>query len=419
VGYLVISRDVTQEEATRRAAEDDRRFLDNILESSTEYSIIAKDLDRRILSWNAGARRNYGYEAAEVVGRISDFLHDRSDIESGIIDRLHGEAFRTGKAEGRFLRRRKDGTTFPARVVITRRDDAKGHPVGYLLISKDVTQEEALAAELADARNRELRRLERVSQLKTEFINMAAHELATPLTPLRIQIALLRQMPDLDPRVRKAVAVLERTERRLAGLVQDLLDSARLQSGRLELSLREVDVSAVAAAATEDLQAFANLRQVRIELSQGTGTVVEGDARRIEQVLHNILHNAVKFSLPGTTVRVSTFLDGDVIVRVRDEGIGLASSDIPRLFNPFVQVHELGAAAQGSGLGLYIVRNIVEMHGGSVSIDSEGPGKGTTVEVRLPPAHERRGRPRRTRDGRGEHAEKKPGKPAEGTRGAP
>jgi len=121
---------------------DAREFLENVLESSTEYSIIAKDLDRRILAWNAGARRNYGYEAAEVIGRSADFLHMPDEIQSGIVAALHRRALETGHATGLFRRRRKDRSEFLARVTITRRSDARGNAIGYLLVSHDVTAEQ-------------------------------------------------------------------------------------------------------------------------------------------------------------------------------------------------------------------------------------------------------------------------------------
>lgn len=119
-----------------------REFLENVLESSTEYSIIAKDLERRILGWNAGARRNYGYTPQEIIGRSSDVLHTADEVRRGAVAALHRQALEEGKATGLFHRRRKDGSEFLARVVITRRSDAKGNPVGYLLVSHDVTAEQ-------------------------------------------------------------------------------------------------------------------------------------------------------------------------------------------------------------------------------------------------------------------------------------
>jgi PAS domain S-box-containing protein len=149
LGMATITRDISEirqvEEKLQRTNEElveAWEFLENVLESSTEYSIIAKDLERRILAWNEGAARNYGYTASEVVGRSSDMLHDPEEVRSGAVAALHQQALEQGKATGLFHRRRKDGSEFVARVMITRRNDARGNAVGYLLVSHDVTAEQ-------------------------------------------------------------------------------------------------------------------------------------------------------------------------------------------------------------------------------------------------------------------------------------
>ncbi|MBI2863749.1 MAG: PAS domain S-box protein [Chloroflexi bacterium] len=128
-----------------------RNFLDNILESSTKYSIIGKDLNRRILSWNEGARRNYGYTAEQIIGRDSTILHTPEDIKAGKVDRLMETAYKQGLAEGEFTRVRKDGTRFVAAVVVTRRNDAAGNPIGFLLMSNDISEKKQAEEQLRQA----------------------------------------------------------------------------------------------------------------------------------------------------------------------------------------------------------------------------------------------------------------------------
>jgi len=175
----VVLRDVTDRLRLEREVVEARKFLENVFDSSTEYSIIAKDLERRILAWNEGAKRAYGYGADEVVGKNSELLHTPEDIESGIIDELHRRALEQGKAEGLFHRRRKDGSEFLARVTITRREDATGNPVGYLLISRDVTadqrhvEEQRFLSELGTALQASLEEsatVERVVRLVVGFM---------------------------------------------------------------------------------------------------------------------------------------------------------------------------------------------------------------------------------------------------------
>jgi len=140
LGVFAAARDVTESKRVMREFADTKNFLDNILQSSTKYSIIGKDLNHTILSWNQGARRNYGYEEKEIVGNDSSILHSPEDIKSGAVDQLLQTAYDKGLAEGEFQRVRKDGSRFVANVVVTRRNDSSGRAIGYLLMSTDITE---------------------------------------------------------------------------------------------------------------------------------------------------------------------------------------------------------------------------------------------------------------------------------------
>ncbi len=140
LGVFAAARDVTESKRVMREFAETKNFLDNILQSSTKYSIIGKDLDHRILSWNEGAQRNYGYEAAEIIGRDSSILHTPEDIEAGAVDRMLATAYEKGLAEGEFQRVRKNGSRFAASVVVTRRNDSSGRPIGFLLMSTDISE---------------------------------------------------------------------------------------------------------------------------------------------------------------------------------------------------------------------------------------------------------------------------------------
>ena len=151
LGVFAAARDVTVQKRAMRELAEKKAFLDNILQSSTKYSIIGKDLSRRILSWNEGARRNYGYTAEEIVGRDSSILHTPEDMASGAVDRLFTRAYQDGLAEDTFQRVRKDGSRFTASVVVTRRDDAGGQPVGFLLMSNDISEKTQAEEQLRTA----------------------------------------------------------------------------------------------------------------------------------------------------------------------------------------------------------------------------------------------------------------------------
>ena len=151
LGVFAAARDVTETKRVMRQFEETRAFLDNILQSSTKYSIIGKDLDHNVLSWNEGAKRNYGYAAAEIIGRNSNILHTAEDLASGAVDEMFTVALEKGLAESEFIRMRKDGTKFPASVVVTRRDDATGKPIGYLLMSTDISERKQADQQLRSA----------------------------------------------------------------------------------------------------------------------------------------------------------------------------------------------------------------------------------------------------------------------------
>jgi PAS domain S-box-containing protein len=151
LGVFAAARDVTESKRVLRQFAETRTFLDNILQSSTKYSIIGKDLDHKVLSWNEGAKRNYGYAAEEIIGKNSDMLHTPEDLASGRVDRLFEVAHDKGLAESEFQRVRKDGTRFAASVVVTRRDDAAGMPIGYLLMSTDISDKKQAEEQLRSA----------------------------------------------------------------------------------------------------------------------------------------------------------------------------------------------------------------------------------------------------------------------------
>jgi PAS domain S-box-containing protein len=148
LGVFAAARDVTESKRVLREFAETKNFLDNILQSSTKYSIIGKDLNHRILSWNEGARRNYGYQAEEIIGKDSSVLHTPEDIESGAVEKLLAVAFEKGLAEGEFERVRKNGTRFSASLVVTRRNNASGEPIGFLLMSNDISEKKQAEQQL-------------------------------------------------------------------------------------------------------------------------------------------------------------------------------------------------------------------------------------------------------------------------------
>jgi len=240
----------------------------------------------------------------------------------------------------------------------------------------------------AEANRRQLEQLRELDRFKTDFVNTAAHELRTPLMPLRTQVhVLLRDKKEPpSPRQRHGLEIMERNLKRLATLVEDLLLVARAQAGRLTMTMASMDLGKLVTDAVDSYQPTAQERGIRLTLAPLPACRVEGDAGRITQVMENLLSNAMKFTPRGGSVQVTLEERPDSArVDVADSGIGLAPEAVRRLFHPFVQVHDTTQITEsGSGLGLYICRQIVQMHAGDMGAKSPGPGAGTTLWFTLP-----------------------------------
>lgn len=238
------------------------------------------------------------------------------------------------------------------------------------------------------ARNREIERLREIDQMKGRFINTAAHELGTPLTPLKLQVHLLEsgQLGELPPPQRRAVGIVARNLSRVAMLVGDLLSISRMEAGELRLRKIPFDLAALVAETCDSFVDGARQRGLDLRCEVPDGLFVDGDPARLGQVLYNLTNNALKFTPAGGKVVLRARARGnEAIVQVHDTGIGLTSDDITRLAHPFVKLADTSPHGDpGTGLGLYITKGLVERHGGLLWLESGGKGKGTTVSFALP-----------------------------------
>ncbi len=238
-------------------------------------------------------------------------------------------------------------------------------------------------------RDKELHQLKEMNDFKTQFINMAAHELRTPITPIRVLVHMLRTRAETDKRRKDvdALGVVDRNVQRLERLVEDLLSAARIQSQRMKVDRGPVNLARIIAESVRTFAPVATERGVKLTSQVDGGLAVSGDGGRVSHVLYNLLDNALKFTPAGGTVKVETMADDrQVSVRVSDNGLGMRPDQLERLFQPFSQVHDPDVAPQvgGTGLGLYISRGIVEAHGGTMWCQSEGPGKGSAFTFSMP-----------------------------------
>ncbi|MEW4570711.1 ATP-binding protein [Tautonia sp. JC769] len=232
-----------------------------------------------------------------------------------------------------------------------------------------------------------LRQRDEADRRKDEFLAMLAHELRNPLAPIRGAVGLLGMLDLDDPDLVEVRDVLDRQVRHMARLLDDLLDVSRITRGTIELRLRRVDLVEVArdAARMASTALEARRHAFRMDLPPGPVTV-EADATRIEQVVSNLLSNAAKYTDPGGEVRLTLeHQPPDAVIRVLDDGVGIDPAVLPRVFDLFAQADQsLDRTQGGLGIGLTIVRRLVELHGGMVEAHSDGPGRGTEIVVRLP-----------------------------------
>ena len=255
----------------------------------------------------------------------------------------------------------------------------------------DITDRKLVEEEraLSVLREKELLQLKEMNDFKTQFINMAAHELRTPITPIRVLVHMLRARAETDKRKKdvESLGVVDRNVIRLERLVEDLLSAARIQSQRMKVDRGPLNLATIIADSTRTFTAVANERGIHLGSTVEGNVSVHGDGGRISQVLYNLLDNALKFTPAGGHVNVrATSDEGNVTVRVEDTGSGMRPDQLARLFQPFSQVHdpELAPQVGGTGLGLYISRGIIEAHGGTMWCESEGPGKGSSFVFSLP-----------------------------------
>lgn len=367
-----------------RNAERAMRQLAAIVEFSHD-AIISKDLDGVITTWNAGAERLFGYSAEEMVGRpmLTIIPEDRHGEEPVILRRIrNGERIEHYET----IRRRKDGTLVMVSLSVSPIRDSDGRIVGASKIARDITQQKQAETALREAKDA----AEAANRSKDHFLAMLSHELRTPLNPVLMTASALEDDPAQPAPLRADMAMIRRNIELETNLIDDLLDLSRITSGKLALHVRPLDVNdavrQVEAICGQQIQGK-NIR-LDLDLADDAG-LVRADPARLQQVLWNILKNALKFTPEGGNVRIATQrAEGEVVrISISDSGIGIAPEVLPGIFDAFDQ-GDANTARQfgGLGLGLAITKALVVLHSGSISAESKGAGRGSTFRVELPVA---------------------------------
>src|ERR1700733_11737460 len=375
IGFSKITRNLSErrqhEEELRQSEERFRLLVDGV----TEYALMMLDAGGFLTSWNAGAERIKGYKAQEILGKHLSYFYPSEAILANEPWKHLEEARRQGRIANEGWRVRKDGSLFWASTVITALHDRDGHLYGFAKVTQDLTQRRHAEA-LADT-----------TQRMHEFIAMLAHELRNPLAPIRNAVALMGRKGLNDPALEAMRKTIERQSLQLARLLDELLDVNRIARCDLTINREPVDVPEVIARAVETTRPLIEKRGHTLELKIPEAAMrVTGDSVRLTQALVNLLHNAAKYTPDGGRISLTALVRGaELDIRVLDNGKGIERDMLEKVFELFVQIDPLANDTMGGlGVGLALVRRVVELHGGSVQARSEGIGQGAEFILRVP-----------------------------------
>jgi PAS domain S-box-containing protein len=391
-GILVCGVEVTEVRRTRRALERQHHLVETIT-SNAALALFMTDRHQHCTVMNPAAEQMTGFTLAELRDRPlhSVLHHTRPDgtpypiADCPIDSALHTQ--RQTQGEDAFIH--KDGYFYPIAFTASPIFE-DGAPVGTVLEVQDITARQAAEREREALLERERRartEAEAANRAKDEFLSVLSHELRTPLTPILGFLGMLKRPSLTEERRRVALETIERSAHAEARLVDDLLDVSRIVAGKLLLERELTDLEPIMMSAVETVQPSAEAKGVTLSVdAQNVALPVHADAGRLQQVIWNLLANAVKFTPPGGQIAITLQRrDDSAILSVRDTGVGIDPDHISVIFDRFRQADASSTRVHGGlGLGLTIVRHLVEEHGGTVTAESPGEGQGATFTIRLP-----------------------------------
>jgi PAS domain S-box-containing protein len=388
-GFATLTRDTTetrrQEEALRQSEE---RFR-SIVEGVSDYAIVTLDPDGNVTSWNAGARQLNGYEPDEIIGSSFSRFFTPEAVQRGWPQHELEVAREQGRFEDEGWRVRKDGSHFWASVVITPLKNAAGDLVGYSKITRDLTERHRREEALTQSEERLRKHSEAMGdavQRMRDFIAVVSHELRNSLGPMQLAASLMATR-GLDPLFEHLPQTIDRQSALLARMVDDLMDLNRVERGQLSIVPEPLLLADVLGGALETSRQLIEARGHALQTHWPKEPItLLGDAVRLTQVFVNLLNNAARYTAIGGHISVLVGTTGtDVTVKVADTGKGIAPELLERVFEPFIQLAPRDQDARGGlGVGLALVRRIVDLHGGTIRALSRGVGRGSEFVVTLP-----------------------------------
>jgi PAS domain S-box-containing protein len=383
----------------RKAAEDQLRKLSLAVEQSPE-SVMITDIHVKIEYVNAAFVRNTGYSREEVLGQNPRVLHSGKTPRE-TYDSLWEALTHEQPWKGVFYNRRKDGSDYVEFASITPIRQPAGRVTHYLAVKEDITEKKLMGEELDRHRHHledlvasrtvqlaeAMERAEAANRAKSVFLANMSHELRTPLNAILGFSSMMRREPQLSKSQRENLDIINRSGAHLLTLINDVLEIAKIEAGRLQLEIVPFDLGSMVREVADMMQLRAQEKGLQLLLDQSSAVprYIRGDAARLRQILVNLVSNAVKFTKQGgVTIRLGVKQNErqHLLIEVEDSGPGISPNDQKRLFKPFVQLTE-NSAQEGTGLGLTITRQFVQLMGGTISVDST-LGRGSLFQVELP-----------------------------------
>jgi PAS domain S-box-containing protein len=393
-GRLASIVGITTDWSDRKHVQDDLAASEEryraLIAQVKNYAIFAVDLEGRAITWNEGVERVLGWPREEFIGQAAESLFAPEDIAAGV----HRQELQRAAEEGstmndRWLRRR-DGTPFFASGMTSRVVDGAGHIVGFSKVLRDRTAWKLAQDErdmLLESERRARQEAEQANRLKDEFLATLSHELRSPLNAIVGWGHVLKRNAQGNPEIQRGLDIIERNARAQTQIINDLLDMSRIMTGKVHLNVRAFSLQRVIAAALEAIRPAAEAKGVHLETAlDADSDRIRGDPNRVQQIMWNLLTNAVKFTPAGGRVHVrARRVDSQVEISIEDTGVGIAGQFLPFVFDRFRQADASTTRIYGGlGLGLSIVKSLVELHGGSVRARSGGEGLGSTFVVTMP-----------------------------------
>ncbi len=384
------TRDVTERKQTEDELKESRAHLSLMVESAKDYAIISMNLQGRVISWNKGAERIFGYLPEEIIGNTIDIIFTPEDRAAGVPAQELTTAQQEGQALDERWHLRKNGERFYVSGIMTAMYNDASELHGFTKIARDMTMQKQAEEQLIEARNA----AEAANLAKSEFLANMSHEIRTPMNAIIGLTNILALSQPLTPKQKEFLQTLQMSADSLLGLINDLLDIAKIEA-------RTVELEQVPFSVTQIVQEVTSMMAMRVQekglvfTGVGTSQVTNaqnfiGDPTRLRQIVLNLCSNAVKFTEQGSVhVEIDCHPTADphienICIMVKDTGIGIAPDKLATIFEKFVQADtSINRKYGGTGLGLAITKTLVEIMGGSIQVESV-LGQGSTFRVYIP-----------------------------------